>query len=172
MSKPHAERSPTAAAPTGVVAVEATAVPARARVSTYPEPFAARVAGRRKRVLGDLFGLLNFGVNLTRLAPGAASSLHHRHSRQDEFVYVVEGEPVLVSGAGRETPLRPGMCAGFPAGGAAHHLENRTERDVLYLEIGDRGEGDEVDYPADDLRLVWDAAAGRRRYAHRDGTPY
>ncbi len=92
---------------TGVVAVEAAAVPPRALVSNYPEPFAARVAGRQKRVLGDLFGLRNFGVNLTRLAPGAASSVHHRHGRQDEFVYVVAGEPVLVTGAGRETPLRP-----------------------------------------------------------------
>src|SRR3954454_3842618 len=107
---------PGPAVATGVVAVEATAVPLRALVSNYPEPFRARVAGRQKRVLGDLFGLRNFGVNLTRLAPAAASSVHHRHGRQDEFVYVVEGEPVLVTGAGHETPLRPGMCAGFPAG--------------------------------------------------------
>jgi len=172
MSEPHAGRSFTAAAPTGIVAVEAAAVPARVRASTYPEPFPARVAGRQKRVLGDLFGLPNFGVNLTRLAPGAASSLHHRHSHQDEFVYVLEGEPVLVTDTGHETPLRPGMCAGFPAGGAAHHLENRTGRDVLVLEVGDRTEGDEVDYPADDLRLVWDVQAGRRRFARKDGTPY
>ncbi len=115
MNEPHAGRSFPAAAPTGVVAVEAAAVPARARVSTCPEPFAARVAGRRKRLLGDLFGLRNFGVGLKRLGPGAAASLRHRHSRRDEFVYVVEGEPVLVTDAGRETPLRPGMCAGFSA---------------------------------------------------------
>jgi len=119
-------------------------------------------------VLGDLFGLKTFGVNLTRLAPGAASSVHHRHSRQDEFVYVVEGEPVLVTDAG-EMRLRPGFCAGFPAGGTAHHLENRTARDVLYLEIGDRGAGDEVEYPADDLALVPDPTTGRRRYTHKDG---
>ena len=136
---------------TGVVAVEAAAVPPRVLVSNYPEPFAARVAGRQKRVLGDLFGLRNFGVNLTRLAPGAA---------------------VLVTGAGHETPLRPGMCAGFPAGGEAHHLENRSARDVLYLEIGDRLPGDEVEYPDDDLALVPDSATGRRRYAHKDGSPY
>ncbi len=140
----------------------------RGKVSGYPAPFLPRVAGRRKRVLGDLFGLRSFGVNLTRLGPGDASSLHHRHSRQDEFVYVVEGEPTLVADAG-ETPLRPGFCAGFPAGGTAHHLENRTDREVLYLEIGDRSAGDEVEYPADDLALVPDPATGRRRYAHKDG---
>jgi len=150
-------------------AVDAMAVAVRAKVSSCPAPFLPRVAGRRKRALGDLFGLRNFGVNLTRLGPGDASSLHHRHSRQDEFVYVVEGEPTLVTDAG-ETPLRPGMCAGFPAGGTAHHLENRTARDVLYLEVGDRGAGDEVEYPRDDLALVPDPATGRRRYARKDGS--
>jgi len=150
------------------MAVEAMAVEVRAKVSNYPEPFLRRVAGRRKRVLGDLFGLRNFGVNLTRLGPGDASSLHHRHSRQDEFVYVVEGEPVLVTDTG-EMQLHPGWCAGFPAGGAAHHLENRTNGDVLYLEIGDRIVGDEVEYPRDDLALVHDPAGGRRRFAHKDG---
>ena len=168
MSEPHAERSPAADAPASAAAVEAVAVEVRAKVSTYPEPFLPRVAGRRKRVLGDLFGLRNFGVNLTRLGPGDFASLHHRHSRQDEFVYVVEGEPVLVTDAG-EVQLRPGFCAGFPAGGTAHHLENRTAREVLYLEIGDRSEGDEVEYPADDLALVRDPATGRRRYARKDG---
>ncbi len=153
-----------------VAAVEAATVPPRALVSNYPEPFRARVAGRQKRVLGDLFGLRNFGVNLTRLAPGAASSVHHRHGRQDEFVYVVEGEPVLVTGAGHETPLRPGMCAGFPAGGEAHHLENRSARDVLYLEIGDRSPGDSASYPDDDL-LAALGDDGKWRYTRKDGTP-
>ena len=154
------------------MAIVASSAPPRIKSSTYPEPFFTRMAKREKRPLGDLFGLKNFGVNLTRLAPGAASSVHHRHGRQDEFVYVVEGEPVLVTGAGHETPLRPGMCAGFPAGGEAHHLENRSARDVLYLEIGDRIPGDEVEYPDDDLALVPDPAPGRRRYVHKDGTPY
>ena len=163
---------PGPAVVTGVIAVEAAAVPPRALVSNYPEPFRIRVAGRQKRVLGELFGLRNFGVNLTRLAPGAASSLHHCHGRQDEFVYVVEGEAVLVTGAGHETSLRPGMCAGFPAGGEAHHLENRGVRDVLYLEIGDRAAGDKVEYPDDDLALIPDATTGRRRYVHKDGSPY
>lgn len=152
-------------------AVEAMAVPVRQLVSNYPAAFAAQVAGRRKRVLGTLFGLQNFGVNLTSLAPGALSSIHHRHSRQDEFVYVVAGEPTLVTDVG-EVVLRPGLCAGFPAAGTAHHLENRTDQEVLYLEIGDRAEGDAVEYPEDDLALVWDAATGKRRYARKDGTFY
>ena len=76
-------------------ALFASEAPPRSKRTNYPAPFAARVAGRDKRPLGDLFGLRNFGVNLTRLAPGAASSLHHRHSGQDEFIYVLEGEATL-----------------------------------------------------------------------------
>ena len=114
----------------------------RAKASNYPEPFASRVAGRIKRPLGDLFGLMNFGVNLTRLAPGAVSALRHAHTKQDEFVYILEGRPTLVTDAGR-TALSPGMCAGFKAGtGDAHHLVNETAEDVVYLEIGDRTPGD------------------------------
>ncbi len=153
--------------PTAIVAADA---PPRAKASNYPEPFARRVAGRVKRPLGDLFGLGNFGVNLTRLPPGAASALHHRHSRQDELVYVLEGEPTLVTDAG-EVLLRPGMVAGFPAGGPAHHLENRTDRDCVVLEVGDRSPGDEVSYPADDVQAVLDDD-GRWRFARKDGTPY
>src|ERR1700728_1515871 len=93
----------------------------RARASGYPADLAARVAGREKRPLGDLFGLSVFGVNLTRLAPGAWSALHHRHSRQDEFIYVLEGEATLFTDEGT-TQLQPGMVAGFAANGAAHHI--------------------------------------------------
>src|SRR5688500_6610156 len=115
------------------VAVLADQAPARTRTSNYPEPFASQMAGRRKRPLGDLFGLTNFGVNLTRLAPGAESALRHAHTRQDELVYILEGAPTLVTNAG-ETILAPGMCAGFKAGsGDAHHLINRTASDVVYL---------------------------------------
>ncbi len=153
------------------VAVEASAVPPRHQVSNYPEPFASRMVGREKRVLGNLFGLRIFGVNLTRLSPGAVSSLHHRHSRQDEFIWIVQGQPTLVTDTA-EMLLGPGHCAGFPASGTAHHLENRTGEDVLYLEIGDRGEGDVVEYPKDDLQLVWNPDENRRRYAHKDGTFY
>jgi uncharacterized cupin superfamily protein len=151
-------------------ALLASEAPPRSKRTNYPEPFAARVAGRDKRPLGDLFGLRNFGVNLTRLAPGAASSLHHRHSRQDEFIYVVEGEATLFTDHG-QTTLRPGMVAGFPANGSAHHLENNSDRDCVILEIGDRSEGDLASYPADDLQAVM-GSDGRWRFAHKDGTPY
>lgn len=157
------ERNPQAA-------VEASTVPPRAKPSNYPEPFASRRAGREKRPLGDLFGLKSIGVNLTRLRPGARSALHHRHSRQDEFLYVLEGEPMLVSDDG-ETALRPGMCAGFAAGGAAHHLVNRSDRDVLYLEVGNRAAGDEVAYPADDIQASL-GEDGKWRFVHKNGTPY
>lgn len=152
------------------IAVQAAAVAPRARPSGYPEDLVARFAGREKRVLGDLFGLANFGVNLTRLAPGAPSSLRHAHRRQDEFVYILEGHPVLLTDAG-ETPLAPGMCAGFKAGtGDAHCLVNRTGVDVLYLEIGDRSPGDGATYPDDDLAVEM-GEDGKWRYSRRDGTP-
>jgi len=153
--------------PTAAVAAE---VPPRPAKTIYPEPFASRVAGREKRVLGDLFGLKNFGVNLTRLAPGAVSALRHAHAKQDEFVYILQGTPTLRTDEGA-TSLIPGMCAGFPAGtGNAHHLVNETDTDVVYLEIGDRTPGDSAVWPDDDLQVV--EIAGQKRMAHRDGTPY
>jgi uncharacterized cupin superfamily protein len=153
------------------VALLAAHVPPRAKLSNYPEPFFSRMAGRDKRPLGDLFGLVNFGVNLTRLKPGGGSSaLRHSHTKQDEFVYILEGEPTLITDAGR-TALKAGMCAGFKAGsGDAHHLVNETDKEVVYLEIGDRTDGDAVTYPDDDLAVV--TIDGRRRMAHKDGTPY
>lgn len=152
------------------VALEAASAPPRRKPSTYPAPFAALMTGREKRPLGDLFGLTNFGVNLTRLAPGARSALRHAHSVQDEFVYVLEGEPLLRTDTG-DTRLRPGMCAGFKAGtGDAHHLINDTQTPVLYLEIGDRSAGDVVTYPDDDLQAT--LTEGRWVYTHKDGTPY
>jgi uncharacterized cupin superfamily protein len=153
--------------PAAIVAAE---VPLRTKLTNYPEPFASRVAGRRKRVLGDIFGLSKFGVNLTSLAPGAASSLHHRHSRQDEFIYVVDGEPTLFTDD-KEVRLRPGMVAGFSADGPSHHLENRTDRDCLILEIGDRTAGDRVTYPADDIQAVM-AAEGNWHFSRKDGSRY
>jgi uncharacterized cupin superfamily protein len=138
--------------------------------SGYPEDLRRKVEGREKQVLGDVFGLRNFGVNLTRLAPGAASALRHAHKTQDEFVYVLEGEPTLLTDAG-ETALRPGMCAGFPAGtGDAHCLVNRTDRPVVYLEVGDRSPGDDVVYPDDDLHAAM-GPDGKWRYSRKDGSP-
>jgi uncharacterized cupin superfamily protein len=155
---------------TRAVAVAAAEVPARAKASNYPEPFASRVKGRIKRPLGDLFGLMSFGVNLTTLTPGAMSALRHAHVKQDEFVYILAGEPTLITDAAR-TRLKPGMCAGFKGGtGDAHHLVNETEEDVVYLEIGDRLPGDAAAYPDDDLAVAM--VEGKWRFAHKDGTPY
>lgn len=152
------------------VAVVANRVAPRTKSSNYPEPFAARMAGREKRCLGDLFGLSNFGVNLTTLLPGASSALRHAHSKQDEFVYILCGHPVLVTDAG-ETQLAPGMVAGFKAGtGDAHQLINRTSEIVQYLEVGDRSAGDSAIYPDDDLQAV--LVEGQWQFAHKDGSPY
>ena len=136
----------------------------------YPEPYKSRVAGRHKRRLGDHAGLKNFGVNLTRLDPGAESSMRHWHTKQDEFIYVLEGEVTLVADAGRQK-LKAGMAAGFPAGRAdGHQLVNETGRPVVYLEIGDRTPGDGAAYSEADLaaKLV----DGKWVFTHKDGSPY
>jgi uncharacterized cupin superfamily protein len=152
------------------VALRATDVTPPAQRTNYPEPFASRVAGRVKRRLGDALGLGNFGVNLTHLAPGAISALRHSHSKQDEFVYILEGTPTLVTDDGA-TVLGPGWCAGFPAGGGSHQLVNRTTTDVLFLEVGDRTPGDQAIYPVDDLKAAL-GTDGRWAFTHKDGTPY
>ena len=152
---------------TAIVAAE---TPPRTEPSSYPEPFFLRMLGRKKRVLGDQFGLKNFGVNQTTLAPGGESSLMHKHPMQDEFIYVLSGAPTLAT-EDDEIILSPGMCAGFPAGGAAHHLINRTDSPVIYLEIGDRTPGDEGSYPQDDLKAVM-GTGGKWKYTHKDGIDY
>ena len=153
------------------VAIEAADAPPRTRPSNYPEPFFSRMNRRLKRPLGDLFGLTNFGVNLTKLMPGGESALRHAHTRQDEFIYILEGTPTLVTDEG-ETLLQPGMCAGFKAGtGNGHHLVNRTGGDVLYIEIGDRTPGDEGSYPDDDIQAALDSG-GKWVFTHKDGRPY
>lgn len=152
------------------LAVEAAAVPPRTKPSNYPKPFYSRMLKREKRALGDQFGLKNFGVNLTRLLPGGESALLHRHSKQDEFVYILEGLPTLITDMG-EIELTPGMCAGFPAAGVAHQLVNRTDRDVVYLEVGDRTPGDTGTYPADDIEARL-GADGSWLFTRKDGTPY
>ncbi len=152
------------------VSAVASELPLRAKPSNYPEPFATRMLGRVKRPLGDFFGIKNFGVNLTRLEPGSVSTLHHRHSRQDEFIYVLEGEPTLYTDSGQVT-LHPGEVAGFAANGTAHHLENRTDRTCVFLEIGDRSQGDEVSYPEDDIQAVM-GSDGKWRFTTKDGRAY
>ncbi|RFC37055.1 MAG: putative conserved protein, cupin superfamily [Candidatus Nitrotoga sp. SPKER] len=155
---------------TNPIAINAVDAPARTKPSVYPEPFASRMAGREKRPLGDLFGLKNFGVNLTHLAPNAVSALRHAHTKQDEFIYVLQGRPTLHTDEGR-TQLSPGMCAGFKAGTEnGHCLINETAEEVLYLEIGDRTTGDEGTYPDDDLKAL--LVKGNWQFTHKDGRPY
>jgi uncharacterized cupin superfamily protein len=149
------------------IPINAFDIPPRERSSFYPEIFAARVAGRRKRQLGNHFGLSRFGVNLTTLSPGSQSALLHRHSHQDEFIYIVSGTPTLRTDVG-EHELSPGMCVGFPAKGRAHHLINRSNEEVCYLEIGDRNPDDCAEYPQDDLALI--SRDGIWHYAHKDGS--
>jgi len=158
-----AEPKPPALDPADVASSNATAC---------PEPYRNRVAGRHKKRLGDAAGLKNFGVNLTTLEPGAESSMRHWHAKQDEFIYVLEGEITLVTDAGRQK-LRPGMCAGFPAGKPdGHQLVNETDRSVVYLEIGDRTPGDSASYPDPDVDLTVRLVDGKWVYSHKDGRPY
>jgi len=147
-------------------AIHAGALPPH-RGASYPPPHDEPCRTRARTMLGDLFGITDFGVNLLTLQPGGWSSQRHWHSSEDEFVYVLEGTPTLVTESG-ETRLIPGMCAGFPAGAAdGHHLVNRSDRPVLLLEVGSRKPGDVVDYPDIDLR--WDSAA--ERYSRKNGEP-
>jgi uncharacterized cupin superfamily protein len=138
--------------------------------TVYPQPYAKVTLGREKAALGNVAGLTQFGVNLTRLKPGAASALRHWHEQEDEFIYVVEGELVLIED-GSETLLKPGDCAGFKAGVAnGHHLVNKSQRDAVYLEIGTRAATERAHYPDCDLVLERDTRG--MRFLHRSGEPY
>ncbi|MEI9964987.1 MAG: cupin domain-containing protein [Caulobacteraceae bacterium] len=136
--------------------------------SRYPKPYDEACAARERRQLGDAAGLTQFGVNLLRLPPGVWSSQRHWHKAEDEFVYILQGEVVMVSDEG-EAVLRAGDCAGFPKdSGDGHCLQNRSGADALLLEIGTRqAPGEVVDYP--DIDMILRAGAG---YAHKDGRPY
>jgi uncharacterized cupin superfamily protein len=151
--------------------ISAKSISAPMGKTMYPEPYAALVRGRSKGKLGEFFGLNNFGVNLTYLAPGAISALAHHHSKQDEFIFILEGNPTLILGQ-EEFRLNPGDCYGFKAGtNIAHQLVNRSEDNVTYLEIGDRTIGDEVEYPNDDLKAT-QLANGLWQLTHKDDRPY
>ena len=144
-----------------------------ARSSTvYPEPYRSRVLPREKRGLGDALGLTRIGINLTRLPPGKESSMRHWHTEEDEFVYVLEGEIVLRTDGGEQV-LRPGMCAGFPAGSAdGHQFINRGNTPAVYLEISNRAPSDTVYYTDPDVDMVWSPPHSREKITRRDGTPY
>jgi len=138
--------------------------------NSYPPPHDAASAGRRKRALGDAVGVTQFGVNLVEVPPGTDSSQRHWHSREDEFVYILDGELVLVTDAGEQV-LGPGAVAGFPAGsGDGHKLVNRGEATAVYLEVGSRIAGDEVEYS--DIDMAARIVDGHRRFVRKDGTPY
>ncbi len=148
--------------------IDLAAVPVRTG-SGYPPPFDVPCAARVRQRLGDAAGLTDFGVNLLRLPPGVWSSQRHWHSAEDEFVYVLEGEVVLVTNSDEEV-LRSGQCAGFKAGVRdGHHLQNRSSQDAVVLEVGSRKVAeDEGDYPDIDLFFV----KGGAGFTHKDGTPY
>jgi uncharacterized cupin superfamily protein len=138
--------------------------------TTYPEPFRSAVAGRSRQRVGSAAGLKNFGVNLTTLAPGSQSALRHWHSAQDEFIYVISGELVLITDEGEQL-LAPGDMAGFAAGQAnGHHLVNRSAELATYLEVGDRTTPDRAEYP--DVDLVAVPAVEGHRFEHKDGRAY
>jgi len=137
--------------------------------TAYPDEFKPVAEGREKRALGSAVGLTHYGVNLVCLKPGAASALRHWHMKEDEFVYVLEGELTLVTDDGEQV-LGPGMAAGFPAGEAdGHHLANKSGKDALYLEIGDRDPDEEVHYP--DVDLHGRRIDGRFTFTRKDGSP-
>ncbi|HAZ45107.1 MAG TPA: cupin [Cyanobacteria bacterium UBA11369] len=149
--------------------IEPEKIPDR-KTSNYPDQFKPLVAGRIKKRLGDAAGLKNFGVNLVKLEPGSCSALRHWHNNQDEFIYILSGEVTLVTNAGEQI-LKPGMAAGFPAGEAdGHHLINRSNGIVEYLEVGDRTPNDSVTYPDNDLIAKDDC--GSWVFTHKDGSPY
>jgi uncharacterized cupin superfamily protein len=136
----------------------------------YPAEFQAECAGRHKQALGDAAGLTQFGVNITRIEAGQNSALRHWHEQEDEFIFMLEGELVLIENDG-ETVLKAGDAAGFKAGsGIAHKLVNRSKRDAVYFEVGTRANTERVHYPDVDLELVRDEKG--RRYLHRNGEPY
>jgi uncharacterized cupin superfamily protein len=152
--------------------VDPSTLPVR-NSSGYPEPYRSRCLPREKRALGDPFGLTKVGINLTTLAPGRESSMRHWHTREDEFIYVVEGEVVLRNDSG-EHVLRAGMCAGFSAGSRdGHQLINKSSAPVRYLEVSNRDPEDSAEYSDPDVDLAYHKGAdGKNVFTRRDGTPY
>lgn len=150
--------------------LNASQVQPRAVRSIYPEPFASIIGERDKRILGDLFGLTNFGVNFTTLAPKAQSALKHAHTTQDEFIFILEGKPTLYYGDDI-FEMNSSECFGFKKGGPAHQLVNNSDKTVTYLEIGDRSENDICTYPNDDIEARLDENK-KWKFFRKDGTAY
>ena len=144
--------------------------------SGYPEPYRSRVLPREKRALGDPLGLTKIGINHTTLPPGKESSMRHWHTHEDEFIFVLSGEVVVITEAGEQV-LGAGMCAGFPASadgrtGDGHQLVNRGTLTARLLTVGARSDEDFCEYSDIDLRLTAGRYSGRARFTHKDGTPY
>ncbi|KST67505.1 cupin domain-containing protein [Mastigocoleus testarum] len=138
--------------------------------TNYPEEFKAKVAGRIKQRLGNAAGLNDFGVNLVHLQPGSCSALRHWHVQEDEFVYILEGELMLITNSGEQV-LSAGMAAGFPAGEEnGHHLVNHSSNIATYLEIGARKSNDEANYPDEDLKAKF--TENGVIFTHKDGAVY
>ena len=153
------------------VAIRAADVTARI-ATIYPPPFDKNLEGRAKRALGDPFGLTQFGVNLTVLAPGSSSAQRHWHEKEDEFVYILDGEVTLVDDSGEQV-LTSGMCAGFKAGVPnGHKLVNRSAMPVSFLEVGTRSAVEKAHYPDADVDMMAVKEHGKFRVLHKDGTPY
>jgi uncharacterized cupin superfamily protein len=150
--------------------VDIAKVPVRSGANFYPAAYRDQCAGRHKQGLGDAVGLTQFGVNITRIEPGQSSALRHWHEQEDEFIYVLEGELVLIENDG-ETVLKPGDAAGFAANnGNGHQLVNRSDRDAVYFEVGSRAKSERVHYPDIDLEMIRDENG--RRCLHKNGEPY
>ncbi len=148
--------------------IDVAKIPAQA-IASYPKEFAPVIAGREKQRIGDVAGLTQFGVNISRIKAGSASALRHWHEQEDEFIYMLEGELVLKENDG-ESVLKPGDCAGFKAGsGIAHCLINRSNRDAVYLEVGTRAKSERVHYPDVDFMMERDQAG--RRFFRKSGEP-
>jgi len=149
--------------------IDIAKLPVDARTN-YPPPYDRVVAGRSRKRLGIAAGLDQFGVNLTTLKPGAASALRHWHEKEDELVYILEGEVVLIEDEA-EVVLKPGDAAGFKANVKnGHHLVNRSNRNAVYLEIGTRSKFERAEYP--DIDMVVVREENGMRYTHKDGKPY
>jgi uncharacterized cupin superfamily protein len=149
--------------------IDIAKVPVDSRTN-YPEPFNRAVEGRLRRRLGNAAGLDQFGVNLTTLKPGSATALRHWHEKEDELVYILEGEVVLIEDAG-ETLLKPGDAAGFKANVRnGHHLVNKSKSDAVLLEIGTRSKNERAEYADIDMQVIRDESGFR--YLHKDGKPY
>ena len=142
--------------------------------SGYPEPYRSRVLPREKRALGDALGLKTIGINQTILPPGKESSMRHWHTHEEEFVYVLSGEVVLITDAGEQV-LKAGMCAGFPAcndarKGDGHQLVNRSDQPAVYLEMSNRDPRDTAHYS--DVDLLFHGVNAAVRFTRKDGSAF